>query len=68
MAADSVFFAPPEERSIRKLLPQGAPAADTILVELRKTRDEEFYVMLAEADDVMTAVPSEDRTKVRSAA
>jgi hypothetical protein len=64
--SESVFFAPPEDRSIRKLLPLGTPAADLILVELGKARDEEFYLMLAEADGIMATVPSEDRTKVRS--
>jgi hypothetical protein len=61
---DSIFFAPPQGHQIRKVLPLAAMAASSILVDLRKERDEEFYVMLAEAMEVSEAVSSEDRTKL----
>jgi hypothetical protein len=63
--SDSVFFAPPTDLRIRKLLPLGALAAEPLLADLRRARDEEFYLMLAEANGVTEAVPSEDRTKLR---
>ena len=59
----SIFVAPPAETSIKKLLPIGSLAAEQVLVDLRRSRDEEFYLMLAEADT--EAAPSEDRTKLR---
>jgi hypothetical protein len=62
--SDSIFFAPPQGRQIKRLLPLAATGANSILVDLRKERDEEFYLMLAEAAEVREPVPSEDRTKL----
>ena len=61
----SLFFAPPTERLIRKPLPLGASAAEPILFELRKARDDEFYLMVAESIEATSGIASEDRTKLR---
>jgi hypothetical protein len=47
--SESLFFAPPREEKIRKVLPEGTSAADAVLGELRRRRDDEFYLMLAES-------------------
>src|SRR3984893_4175012 len=47
--SESLFFAPPEETAIRHILPRGSPAAiDAVLDELRRRRDAEFNLMIAE--------------------
>jgi hypothetical protein len=58
MAAESLFFAPLREEKIRKVLPEGASAANTILGDLRRNRDNEFYLMLAELGSPSTLPPS----------
>jgi len=45
-------------------LPAGAAAAEPILSDLRKARDEEFYIMLAEHEDGRGSVASKDTTQL----
>jgi hypothetical protein len=59
--SESLFCAPPEDRLIKKL---AASTVDSVLVDLRKARDDDFYLMLAEAGRIAEAAPSEDRTKL----
>ncbi len=47
--SESLFFAPPTMTATKKVLPVGPPGAELILSDLRKSRDEDFYLMLAEA-------------------
>jgi hypothetical protein len=54
--SDSIFFAPPR--------PLATVEANSILFDLRKERDDEFYLMLAEAAGVSEAVPIDDRAKL----
>jgi hypothetical protein len=61
----SLFCAPPADRLIRKPLPLGVSAAEPISFELRKARDDEFYLMIAECIDAHALVASEDRTKLK---
>lgn len=61
--SESLFFAPPTAHAIRKVLPPGAAAAEPILGDLRKARDEEFYLMLAELED-QRPMPIEATTKL----
>jgi hypothetical protein len=49
---------------MKKLLPAGPTAAEQILSDLRMTRDEEFYLLLAETGAEPQAVPSEDTTRL----
>ena len=43
-----LFFAPPSTSPIKKVLPGGGALGELILPDLRRARDEEFYLMLAE--------------------
>ena len=49
---------------MNKVLPAGPAAAEPILCDLRKARDDEFYLMLAEAEEYAGAGASEDTTKL----
>lgn len=65
--SESLLFATPVHHEIKKALPAGAAAAEPILRDLRKERDDEFYLMLAEASEAKEqagAGASEDTTKL----
>ena len=64
----SLFFAPPAVTAARKVLPIGGAGAELVLTDLRKSRDEDFYLMLAESRGQPDPVPSEDTTKFKLAA
>jgi hypothetical protein len=64
--ADSMFIAPPQGHQVRKVLPQSASVGSAILADLRRERDEEFYLMLAEMAEVREPVSSDDRTRLLS--
>lgn len=66
--SESLFFAPPVVTSTKKVLPTGGAGAELVLSDLRKSRDEEFYLMLAESRGKPDPVPSEDTTKFKLAA
>ncbi len=64
---DSMFFAPPQGHKVRRVLPQGATmAGSSILADLRKERDDEFYLMLAETTTVGELLSSDDRARLLS--
>jgi hypothetical protein len=62
--SESLFFAPPREEKIRKALPEGASAAHIILGDLRRHRDNEFYLMLAELDPSSTLRPCRETSQL----
>jgi hypothetical protein len=62
--SQSLFFAPPSLTEMKKVLPTGPTAAEQILSDLRKFRDEEFYLMVAELENEPGPVPSEDSTRL----
>ena len=62
--SESLFFAPPSHQAMKKLLPEGPTAAEQILSDLRRSRDEEFYLMLAEAGGGRNVPPTEDITRL----
>jgi hypothetical protein len=60
--SESLFIVPPHEETIRKVLPGGAPTAGVILGDLRRRRDDEFYLMMAESTGPSTTVPPSRET------
>jgi len=63
--SESLFLAPPHEEIIRKILPGGALAAETVMSDLRRRRDDEFYLMMAESTGPsMTVPPSRETSQV----
>ncbi|MDE2163674.1 MAG: hypothetical protein KGJ53_10975 [Alphaproteobacteria bacterium] len=62
--SESLSFATPTSRVVKKVLPTGPSAADAILSELRKARDDEFYLMLAEYEDGKSGIACEDTTRL----
>lgn len=65
--SESLFFAPPNVTATRKVLPVGGAGAELVLSDLRKSRDEDFYLMMAEARGQADPVPSEDTTRFEPA-
>ena len=65
--SESLFFAPPTLQPIRKVLPPAPIAAEPILSDLRKSRDEDFFLMLAEAEEAEEAIPSDGRDRLLAA-
>jgi hypothetical protein len=62
--SESLFFAPPQQKVIREVLPI---TAESVLTEVRKARDHDFYLMLAEAEEDEGALPSDDRASLLAA-
>lgn len=46
--SESLQFDPPHSEEMRKILPVGPAASELVLSDLRRRRDEEFYLMLAD--------------------
>jgi hypothetical protein len=46
--SESLFFAPPQEERIRRVLSEDPAATDAVIEDLRRRRDEEFKLMIAE--------------------
>jgi hypothetical protein len=68
--SDSLFFAPPTFADIKKLIPSDVEpvVGELILPDLRKARDAEFYLMLAEQERQRDLGPSQDTTMLKHAA
>jgi hypothetical protein len=60
--SQSLFFAPPDEEFIRKSLrfDAGSAAAERLIEELRRRRDEEFWSLLSEATGESKVEPSRE--------